>query len=84
MLYEAWEDLYARFGGSNGPAVFAIQEKIYNLRQGELNIVGYYNELVRLWAEEDALTTHELCDLGARCKSTKCMMQKKEDINRPA
>lgn len=67
---EAWEDLEIRFGGSNGPAVFAIQDEIYILNVGpsDLNVTGYYNELVRLWAEEDALNNHELCDLGAKCK----------------
>lgn len=46
---EAWEDLESRFGGSNGPTFFAIQEEIYNLRQGELTVENYYSEIVKLW-----------------------------------
>lgn len=57
---------------------FSIQEEIYNLRQEDLSVAKYYNELVRLWVKEDALSTHDLCDLGAKCKSTRCMLQKKE------
>lgn len=75
---EACEDLEIRFGGCNGSAVFAIQEEIYRLKQGGQIVVNYYNELVRLWAEEDTISNHELSDLDARCNSTKCMFQKKE------
>lgn len=51
---DAWEDLEAWFGGSNGPAVLTIHEEIYNLKQGHQSIASYYNELITPWGEEDA------------------------------
>lgn len=62
-----------QIGRSNGPVVFAVQGEIYNLKQGDQDVASYYNEFVRLWAYEDALSVQELYELGARCKSTKCM-----------
>lgn len=75
---QAWIDLETRFGSSNGPMIFAIQEEIHSLKQGDSNVAGYYNRLVMLWEEEDAATKHDLCELGGKCISSRCMLSKKE------
>lgn len=75
---QAWNDLEARYGGSNGPTLFALQVEIQKLKQGDLTVANYYNKLVKLWAEEDAMTNQELCDLWSECKSTRWIQSKRE------
>ncbi|CAM8957117.1 unnamed protein product [Rhodiola kirilowii] len=52
---QAWEDLEERFSGSNDFGVFSIQQEITMLMQEDKTIAQYYNKLIQLWGDEDAL-----------------------------
>ncbi|CAM8883292.1 unnamed protein product [Rhodiola kirilowii] len=73
----AWEDLEERFSGSNDFTIFSIQQEIAMLMQGDKTIAQYYNKLIQLWGDEDALTQETSCDLGSRCKARKCSNDRK-------
>ncbi|CAM8879434.1 unnamed protein product [Rhodiola kirilowii] len=73
----AWEDLEERFSGSNDFTIFSIQQEIAMLMQGDKTIAQYYNKLIQLWGDEDALTQETSCDLGLRCKAMKCSNDRK-------
>ncbi|CAM8886686.1 unnamed protein product [Rhodiola kirilowii] len=74
---QAWEDLEERFSGSNDFSVFSIQQEITILMQEDMSIAQYYNKLIQLWGDEDALTDEVSCDLGLTCKATKCATERK-------
>ncbi|CAM8957069.1 unnamed protein product [Rhodiola kirilowii] len=57
----AWEDLEERFCGSNDFMVFSIQQEIALLMQDDKSIAQYYNKLVQLWGDKDALTEEIAC-----------------------
>ncbi|CAM8920521.1 unnamed protein product [Rhodiola kirilowii] len=63
----AWEDLEERFSGTNDFTVFSIQQEISMLMQEDKSIAQYYNKLIQLWGDEDALTVETACELGSRC-----------------
>ncbi|KAL9691544.1 hypothetical protein QQ045_011968 [Rhodiola kirilowii] len=73
----AWEDLEERFSGSNDFTIFSIQQEISMLSQEEKSIAQYYNKLIQLWGDEDALTEETNCDLGSRCKARRCSDERK-------
>ncbi|KAL9684470.1 hypothetical protein QQ045_021909 [Rhodiola kirilowii] len=74
---QAWTNLQNRFGGDNNMRVYSISKEISLLMQGELTVSSYFNKLLQLWGDEDSYEDNELCDLGEKCKSTKCMYNKK-------
>ncbi|KAL9687914.1 hypothetical protein QQ045_032323 [Rhodiola kirilowii] len=73
----AWDDLNTRFGGSNDSSLFSVQQDIFELKQGDMTIAQYYGKLIQLWGDEDTLVDKQVCDLGARCKATKCFAMRK-------
>ncbi|CAM8999548.1 unnamed protein product [Rhodiola kirilowii] len=73
----AWEDLEELFSGSNDFTVFSIQQEIAFLMQDDKSIAQYYNKLVQLWGDEDALTKEVACELGSRCDAFKCAADRK-------
>ncbi|CAM8966406.1 unnamed protein product [Rhodiola kirilowii] len=74
---EAWSNLSYQFGGANDTQIYSVQQDIMMLMQGELSFPVYYGNLIQLWGEEDALTEEDFCDLGEKCKATKCSALKK-------
>ncbi|KAL9665988.1 hypothetical protein QQ045_000309 [Rhodiola kirilowii] len=73
----AWEDLEEHFSGSNDFTVFSIQHEISMLMQEDNSIAQYYNKLIQLWGDEDALTVETACELGSRCKARRCSNDRK-------
>ncbi|KAL9665521.1 hypothetical protein QQ045_020941 [Rhodiola kirilowii] len=65
------------FSGSNDFTIFSIQHEIAFLMQEDKSIAQYYNKLVQLWGDEDALTEDIACELGSRCKATRCSNDRK-------
>ncbi|KAL9672999.1 hypothetical protein QQ045_029252 [Rhodiola kirilowii] len=66
-----------RFFGSNDFTVFSIQHEISMLMQEDKIIAQYYNNLIQLWGDEDALTEEIACKLGSRCKARRCSNDRK-------
>ncbi|CAM8942004.1 unnamed protein product [Rhodiola kirilowii] len=73
----AWTDLQERFGGSNDSSLFSIQQEISEMMQGDMSIAIYYGKLIKLWGDEDSLIERQVCDLGTKCKATKCFDSRK-------
>ncbi|CAM8949023.1 unnamed protein product [Rhodiola kirilowii] len=73
----AWDDLSERFAGSVDSCLFAVQQEIAELMQGDLSVAGYYGKLIQLWGDEDDLMDDEHCDLGHQCKAAKCSTARK-------
>ncbi|CAM8945952.1 unnamed protein product [Rhodiola kirilowii] len=74
---QAWNDLQIRFGGDKSMREYSISKEISLLMQGELSVSSYFNKLLHLWGDEDCYEETLLCELGDKCKSTKCMKDKK-------
>ncbi|KAL9681627.1 hypothetical protein QQ045_013413 [Rhodiola kirilowii] len=58
--------------GTNDFTIFSIQQEISMLMQEDKTIAQYYNKLIQLWGDEDALTEEIACELGLRCKARWC------------
>ncbi|KAL9664846.1 hypothetical protein QQ045_020255 [Rhodiola kirilowii] len=57
--------------------IYDVREEIAALRQGDMNVETYYGKLKKLWGNEEAMSSSDLCDLGFQCKSTKCLNERK-------
>ncbi|CAM8960540.1 unnamed protein product [Rhodiola kirilowii] len=58
----SWDDLNARFGGSNDSSLFSVQQEIAELMQGDMSIAKYYGRLMKLCAWTDPVQAG-----GGRC-----------------
>ncbi|KAL9660879.1 hypothetical protein QQ045_025698 [Rhodiola kirilowii] len=74
---QAWEDLDEQFSGSNDFTIFSIQQEIAMLMQEDQSIAQYYNKLIQLWGDEDALTVEISCYLGSNCKARRSSNDRK-------
>ncbi|KAL9666125.1 hypothetical protein QQ045_000448 [Rhodiola kirilowii] len=74
---QAWMHLQVRFGGDNAMRVYSIAKDISLLQQGDMTVPMYFGKLLQLWGDEDSYEDDDLCLLGAQCKSTICMHDKK-------
>ncbi|CAM8904486.1 unnamed protein product [Rhodiola kirilowii] len=74
---QAWIDLKIRFGGDYAMKEYSISREINLLMQGEMTVSTYFSKLLQLWGDEDSYEDDDLCDLAEKCKSTKCMHDKK-------
>ncbi|KAF7840943.1 uncharacterized protein G2W53_003241 [Senna tora] len=68
-----WDILEERFGASNHPHLFRVQQEISSIRQGGDSVTTYYNKLHRWWDELDRLMPIPSCTCG-KCT---CGLQKK-------
>ncbi|KAL9687541.1 hypothetical protein QQ045_031945 [Rhodiola kirilowii] len=76
---QAWTELQHIFGGDNSMRIYSISKDINLLMQGEMNVYSYFGKLLQLWGDEDSYEDDVLCELGEKCKSTKCMHDKKQN-----
>ncbi|XP_071723393.1 uncharacterized protein [Rutidosis leptorrhynchoides] len=53
--YAMWKDLQGRFSKTDFSRISDIQEEIFSLKQGDLNISDYYTKMRILWDEFDDL-----------------------------
>lgn len=66
-----WDALNKRFGRYNGLKVYRLQRKIFGYRQGEQNVLTYFNNLTALWNGLDML----LPTLNCVCEAERCIMK---------
>ncbi|XP_061336748.1 uncharacterized protein LOC133283852 [Gastrolobium bilobum] len=64
---EVWIDLKNRFSHFDIFRLSDIQEDIYKLQQGELNVTNYFTELKILWDEYDNLRPFPKCNCAIPC-----------------
>lgn len=63
-----WDALNRRFGRKNGANIYKIQKGILNHKQGNLSVLGYFNELTALWDELDMVLPPLDCICDARVR----------------
>jgi hypothetical protein len=56
-IWDAARDTYS--SSENSSALLAIETRLYDLRQGDLNVTQYFNLLVRNWQQLDMYETYE-------------------------
>ncbi|XP_072066643.1 uncharacterized protein [Arachis hypogaea] len=66
--YEAWErcNTYAVLSGDKF-RVAELQEELYALKQGDMNVTAYFTELKKMWEELDSFRTISSCSYGRDC-----------------
>ncbi|XP_071723404.1 uncharacterized protein [Rutidosis leptorrhynchoides] len=65
---EMWKDLQDRFSKTDFSRISDIQEEIYLLKQGDLNISDYYTKIRTLWDEFDDLRPIPECQCAIKCQ----------------
>ncbi|KAF7830598.1 uncharacterized protein G2W53_012931 [Senna tora] len=68
-----WDTLEERYGSSNGPHLYQIQQEISSTRQGGGSVTTYYNKIKRGWDEMDRVYPMPTCTCG-KCT---CELKKK-------
>lgn len=61
-----WKAITLRFGRRNGPKVYRLQKEIFKFNQGTQSVLEYFNNLVALWDELDAVLPPLDCMCNAR------------------
>ncbi|KAF7809145.1 uncharacterized protein G2W53_035888 [Senna tora] len=61
-----WDTLEERYGASNGPHLFQIQQEIGSTRQGSDSVTTYYNKINRCWDELDRVSPMPTCACGPK------------------
>ncbi|XP_019166544.1 PREDICTED: uncharacterized protein LOC109162279 [Ipomoea nil] len=64
---EVWEDLRQRFAQRDAEKIFAIQNEIYNLKQGNRTVNEYYTNCCTVWEEMNALRPLPICKCIPKC-----------------
>ncbi|KAL0416927.1 UNVERIFIED_CONTAM: Retrovirus-related Pol polyprotein from transposon RE2 [Sesamum latifolium] len=61
---ELWLELQARYGRSNGPMVYQIEQEISSISQGEMSLTAYLTKAKKLWNELTCLAPSPKCTCG--------------------
>ncbi|CAN7057379.1 unnamed protein product [Brassica oleracea var. botrytis] len=70
---EIWTDLHNCFHKTNLPQTFQLIQQIQDLRQGSMDLSGYYTTLKTLWNNLDGTEPPETC---LCCNTTSCLSQR--------
>ena len=70
---EIWDDLHNRFHKTNLPRTFQLIQQIQDLRQGSMDLSGYYTTLKTLWDNLDGAEPSEMC---LCCNTFNCVSQR--------
>lgn len=65
---DVWEDLRRRFAQCDAQKISALQNDIYNLKQGSLSVREYYTNCRTMWEEMNTLRPPPMCKCDPRCK----------------
>lgn len=64
---EIWKDLYDQFAQGNAPRIFQLRQELAILKQGDLDINGYFTKMRILWDEYKDYQTMDGCTYGMNC-----------------
>lgn len=68
---EIWRDLYDRFAQGNAPRIFQLRQELAMLKQGELDVNGYFTKMRILWDEYKDYQVMDGCTYGMNCGNAK-------------
>ncbi|KAL9658944.1 hypothetical protein QQ045_000008 [Rhodiola kirilowii] len=72
----AWKCLHMRYAGTNVSRKFGLQQEIANLVQGDMTVPAYFEKLVNLWQDLEAMRLYSPCTIADDC--LKCRETAKE------
>lgn len=64
---ELWEELEDCYDQTNGCKLYQIQKEINDLVQGNLDIIGYYTKMKKLWEEMNTIDVASQCSWVCTC-----------------
>ncbi|XP_024013753.1 uncharacterized protein LOC112087872 [Eutrema salsugineum] len=70
---DMWIDLHNRFHKSNLPLIYNLDNEIYSLRQGDMDLSEYYTKMVTIW-ERLACTKNLIEKGGCRCSQVQKLL----------
>ncbi|CAN0917637.1 hypothetical protein LINGRAHAP2_LOCUS30425 [Linum grandiflorum] len=75
-----WDDVKETYSTQdNSSALFEIESKLYNFKQGEMSATEYYNKLCRTWLELD-LYEKQTWECTADAKTFRTFVEKKRTV----
>ncbi|KAL0304654.1 UNVERIFIED_CONTAM: Retrovirus-related Pol polyprotein from transposon RE1 [Sesamum angustifolium] len=76
---ELWLELQRRYGRSNGPMLYQIQQELSTVSQGDLSVTAYLTKVKKLWNELSCLDPAPKCTCGkCICEISKVISPKNE------
>lgn len=77
---EIWTNLEERFGQESGTTLFALQQAMYEAKQGSDSISGYFTKMKMLWDQLDSIDPLPSCSCtNCTCELTKKLTKSQED-----
>ncbi|KAF7807808.1 uncharacterized protein G2W53_039969 [Senna tora] len=76
-----WDILEERYGASNAPHLFQIQQEISSTRQGGDSVTTYYNKIHRFWDEMDRVSPMPTCTCGPSENNNAMVAQSSQSRN---
>lgn len=77
---EIWLNLEERYGQASGTTLFALQQSLFEIRQGSDNISGYYTKIKMLWDQLDSVDPLPTCSCAnCTCQITQKLVKSQDD-----
>lgn len=78
---EIWVNLEERYGQASGTLLFSLQQSMYEMKQGNDTISGYYRKMKMLWDQLDDVDPLQICSCAnCTCGITTKLMKSQEDM----
>ncbi|XP_074298898.1 uncharacterized protein LOC141629872 [Silene latifolia] len=76
---EAWEELEARFGQSNGAQLYGVHKKLNDFSHGNDNIVTSFTKIKSIWDEVYGMGMNPKCSCPCACGAKAKQLKFQED-----
>ncbi|XP_015159452.1 uncharacterized protein [Solanum tuberosum] len=78
---ELWDELEDKYNQPNRAKLYQLQRELSDLSQGNLDVIGYYTRIKKLWEELSTLDTNSqctcLCTCGGKSKMHKAELDRR-------
>ncbi|CAM8880974.1 unnamed protein product [Rhodiola kirilowii] len=75
----AWRILHIRYAGSNVSRKFYLKKEVSNIKQGDMDVAGFFEKLNAYWKELDAMSKLVGCDEDSECSNCRISVKEKEE-----
>lgn len=80
LAREIWVNLEERYGQAFDTLFFGLQQSLYEIRQGQDTISGYYTKIKMMWDQLDAVDPIQSClCTNCTCQLTQKLLKSQED-----
>lgn len=59
---DIWMNLEERYGQSSGTLVFSLQQALYEMKQDQDSVSGYYTKMKMIWDQIDGIDPIPICE----------------------